>query len=196
MSNTGDLRNTEGKRNALLHPATRLFAERGLTAAPTSEISKQASVAEGTLFTYFKTKDDLINALYREIKLELADAMMSGFPRKKSVRSRLRHVWDSYVNWGVTNAEQRKVLAQLQVSGMLSKESIEAGSVPFVEMQNMIRNAIEQHILRADIPIELVSKMLGALAEATMDLIVLKPGMANKYRNGGFEIYWAGIARK
>jgi AcrR family transcriptional regulator len=152
--------------------------------------------AEGTLFTYFKTKDDLINALHREIKLELADAMMSGFPRKKSVRIRLRHVWNTYVNWGMANPEQRKVLAQLQVSGMLSKESLEAGSAPFVEMQNTTRDAIERHILRADLPIELISKMLAAVAEATMDLIVLKPAMANKYRNGGFEIYWAGIARK
>jgi AcrR family transcriptional regulator len=187
---------SEDKRNAILDAATRVFAARGLTAAPTSEISKQAGVAEGTLFTYFETKDDLINALYREIKLELADAMMSGFPRKKSVRARLQHVWDGYVNWGVTNPEQRKVLAQLQVSGMLSKGSIEAGSAPFVEMQKMIRDAIERHILRADLPIELISKMLGALAEATMDLIVLKPAMATKYREGGFEIYWAGIARK
>jgi AcrR family transcriptional regulator len=187
---------SEDKRNAILDAATRVFAERGLTAAPTSEISKQARVAEGTLFTYFKTKDDLINALYREIKLDLADAMMSGFPRKKSVRTRLRHVWDSYVNWGVANPEQRKVLAQLQVSGVLSKESIEAGSAPFVEMQNMIRDALEQHIFRADLPIELISKMLGALADATMDLIDLKPAMAKKYRDGGFEIYWAGIARK
>jgi len=70
---------SEGKRNAILDAATRVFAERGLTAAPTSEISKRAGVAEGTLFTYFKTKDDLINSLYREIKLELADAMMSDF---------------------------------------------------------------------------------------------------------------------
>jgi AcrR family transcriptional regulator len=187
---------SEDKRNAILDAATRAFAERGLTAAPTSEISRQAGVAEGTLFTYFKTKDDLINALYREIKLELADAMMSGFPRKKSVRTRLRHVWDGYVNWGVTNPEPRKVLAQLGVSGMLSKESIEAGSAPFAEMQNTIRDAIEQHLLRGDLPIELISKVLAALAEATTDLIGLKPAMANKYRNAGFEIYWAGIARK
>jgi AcrR family transcriptional regulator len=187
---------SEDKRNAILDAATRVFAERGLTAAPTSEISKQAGVAEGTLFTYFKTKDDLINALYREVKLELADAMMSGFPRKKSVRTRLRHVWDSYVNWGVANPEQRKVLAQLQVSGMLSKESIEAGSAPFLEIENMTRDAIQRHILRADLPIELISKMLGALAEATMDLILSKPAMANKYRAGGFEMYWVGIARK
>jgi len=92
---------SEDKRNAILNTAIRLFAERGLTAAPTSEISKQAGVAEGTLFTYFKTKDDLINALYREIKLELADAMMSDFPRKKNVRTRLQvfalaGLWDQW----------------------------------------------------------------------------------------------------
>ena len=89
---------SEDKRNAILDAATRVFAARGLTAAPTSEISKQAGVAEGTLFTYFRTKDDLINALDREIKLELADAAMSGFPRKTSVRNRMRHVWDGFVN--------------------------------------------------------------------------------------------------
>jgi AcrR family transcriptional regulator len=92
---------SEDKRNAILDAATRLFAERGLAGAPTSEISKRAAVAEGTLFTYFETKDDLINSLYREIKLELADAMMSDFPRKKNVRTRLQHVWDRYVNWGM-----------------------------------------------------------------------------------------------
>jgi hypothetical protein len=60
----------------------------------------------------------------------------------------------------------------------------------------MIRDAIGQDIPRADLPSELISKMLGASAEATMDLIVLKPAMANKYRNGEFEIYWAGISGK
>ena len=77
---------SEDKRNAILDAATHVFAERGLTAAPTSEISKQAGVAEGTLFTYFKTKEDLINALYREIKLELADPMMSDFHREEECR--------------------------------------------------------------------------------------------------------------
>jgi hypothetical protein len=79
---------------------------------------------------------------------------------------------------------------------MILKESIEAGSAPFVEMQNVIRDAIEQPILRADLPVELISKTMTASAGATMELIVLQPAMANKYRNGGFEVYRAGIARK
>ena len=183
------------KRNAILDAATRLFAERGLTAAPTSEISKLAGVAEGTLFTYFQTKDDLINALYREIKLELADAMMSDFPRKKSVGTRLRHVWDRWVNWGVANPEQQKVLAQLTVSEVLTKESRDAGSAPFVEFQKMIRDAIEQRVFRNDVPVELISRSLAALVEATIDLTVSNRSKAKQYRDSGFQMFWAGITK-
>jgi AcrR family transcriptional regulator len=186
---------SEDKRNAILEAATRLFAERGLTAAPTSEISKQASVAEGTLFTYFKTKDDLINALYWEIKLELADAMMSGFPRKKNVRTRLQHVWDRYVNWGIANPKQRKVLAQLQVSEVLTKASKDAGSAPFVEFQIMIRDAMEQRVFQNDVPVELISKSLAALVEATIDLTVSNRSKAKQYRDSGFQMFWAGITK-
>jgi AcrR family transcriptional regulator len=184
---------SEDKRNAILDAATRLFAERGFAGAPTSEISKRAGVAEGTLFAYFKSKNDLINGLYREIKLELADAMMSDFPRKKNVRTRLQHVWNRYVEWGIANPEQRKVLAQLQVSEVLTKESRDAGSAPFVEIQTMTRDAIAEHILRDDLPVELISRSLGALAEATMDLMVLYPTKASKYRDSGFQMFWAGI---
>jgi len=187
---------SEDKRSAILDAATRLFAERGLAAAPTSEISKRAGVAEGTLFTYFETKDDLINSLYREIKLELADAMMSDFPRKKNVRTRLRHVWDRYVNWGIANPKQRKVLAQLQVSEVLTKESKDAGGAPFVEFQTMIRDAIEQRIFRSDLPVELISKSLAALVEATIDLTVSNPSKAKNYRDSGFQMFRAGITKR
>jgi AcrR family transcriptional regulator len=187
---------SEDRRNAILGAATRLFAERGLTAAPTSEISKQAGVAEGTLFTYFKTKDHLINALYREIKLELADAMMSDFPRKKNVRTKLRHVWDRYLGWGIANSKQRKVLAQLQVSEALTEESRNAGSAPFVEFQMMIRDAMEQRVFRNDAPVELISRSLAALVEATIDLTVSNPSKARQYRDGGFQMFWAGITKR
>jgi AcrR family transcriptional regulator len=187
---------SEDKRSAILDAATHLFAERGLAAAPTSEISKRAGVAEGTLFTYFETKDDLINSLYREIKLELADAMMSDFPRKKSVRARMRHVWDRYVLWGIANPRQRKVLGQLLVSEVLTKESREAGNAPFVEFQTMIRDGIEGRVFRNDLPVELITKSFGALVEATIDLTVPNPSKADSYRDSGFQMLWAGITRQ
>jgi AcrR family transcriptional regulator len=185
---------SEDKRNAILSAATRVFAERGLGAA-TSAISSTAGVAEGTLFTYFKTKDDLVNELYRWIKLELADAMMSGFPRKKSVRHRLQHIWDCFVKWGVANPVQRKVLAQLEVSGRLSLESKRAGSAPFLEIQTMAQDAIARHVFQ-DLPQEFVSAVMRVLAETTMEFMVSHPQAADKYRQLGFAVLWAGISKK
>jgi AcrR family transcriptional regulator len=53
---------SDDKREAILAAATSVFAEGGLS-APTSAISKVAGIAEGTLFTYFLTKDDLERAV-------------------------------------------------------------------------------------------------------------------------------------
>src|SRR5271154_2787904 len=186
---------SEDKRNAILDAATHLFAERGLTAAPTSEISKQAGVAEGTLFTYFKTKDELINALYREIKLELADAMMSDFPRRAGIRERLQHVWNRYLAWGVKNPSQQKVLQQMTVWGGLTTESKRAGTAPFLEIEKMAEAAVAQHVF-LDRPLEFIAAAMNALADTPMDFMRRAPKQADMYRKQGFEMLWAGITRK
>jgi len=185
---------SEDKRNAILSAAAQIIAERGLAAA-TSVISNAAGVAEGTLFTYFETKDDLINELYRHIKREIADAMMSGFPRRKSVRHRLQHVWDSYVNWGVANPMQQKALKQIEVWGGLTAESKAAGTAPFIEVQRLADDAIAQRILQK-LPQQFVAAIIGTLSETTMEFIRQYPSKVEMYRKSGFEVLWAGITRK
>jgi AcrR family transcriptional regulator len=183
---------SEDKRNALLSAATQIFAERGL-GAPTAAITSTAGIAEGSLFTYFKTKDELINALYRELKLELADAMMSSF--ETSVRHRLEHVWNAYVEWGVANPDQQRVLKQIQVWGGLTEESKKAGFAPFTEVQRMADDALTQRIYK-DIPQPFIAAALGALAEMTMEFMRQEPGRAEMYRIAGFEMLWAGVTRR
>jgi AcrR family transcriptional regulator len=185
---------SQDKRNAILEAATQVFAERGLSAA-TAAISGAAGIAEGTLFTYFPTKDELINALYREIKLELADAMMSSFPRRKSVRLRIRHVWNQYVKWGIQNPPQQRFLRQVEVWNGLTKESKKAGSAPFVEIEAMIEEAEREHIVQ-DLPRLFVQASMSALAETVMELSRHDPVRAMTYRDAAFEMLWAGIARK
>ena len=185
---------SEDKRNAILFAATQVFAERGL-GAPTAAITTAAGIAEGSLFTYFKTKHELINTLYRELKLELADAMMSGFPRKQSVRHRLEHVWNGYVQWGVANPDQQRVLKQIQVWGGLTEESKQAGSAPFIEIQRMAEDALTQRIYK-EIPQAFIGAALGALAEMTMEFMAREPERAEMHRTAGFEMLWAAITRR
>ena len=54
--------NKENTRKAILQAALELFAEQGFYRTTTKAISRKAGIAEGTLFNYFETKEDL--ALY------------------------------------------------------------------------------------------------------------------------------------
>ncbi len=51
------------KRQALLQSAVHAIAKAGLGAS-TAKIATGAGLAEGTMFTYFPSKDDLLNELY------------------------------------------------------------------------------------------------------------------------------------
>ena len=54
--------NKENTKRAILRAALELFAEKGFYHTTTKAISRKAGIAEGTLFNYFQTKEDL--ALY------------------------------------------------------------------------------------------------------------------------------------
>ncbi len=70
------------RRNAILVAATKLIAVQGL-GAPTAKIAKAAGIADGSLFTYFPDKDDLLNQLYVELKMELREAVLALTPGRE-----------------------------------------------------------------------------------------------------------------
>lgn len=51
------------KQISILQAAIEVFSEKGYSATSTSEISQKAGVAEGTIFRYYKTKNDLLLAI-------------------------------------------------------------------------------------------------------------------------------------
>ena len=55
---------TTDKRERILAAAERIFARHGFFAARVSEIAKEAGVADGTIYLYFKSKDDLLISLF------------------------------------------------------------------------------------------------------------------------------------
>src|ERR1700726_393291 len=113
---------SEDKRTAILEAAAKVVATLGLS-APTAKIAKGAGVAEGTLFTYFANKDELLNQLYLELKIDLRDAMMTGYPAGKSLIDRNRHVWGRYIGWGSAHPLKRRALRQLAVSDRITEGS-------------------------------------------------------------------------
>jgi TetR/AcrR family fatty acid metabolism transcriptional regulator len=62
------------KRQAILHGAVRVFAEKGFFNATVAEIARAAGVADGTIYLYFKSKDELLLSVFDEKMLLLSEA--------------------------------------------------------------------------------------------------------------------------
>src|ERR1035438_3168203 len=82
--------NKENTRKAILQAALALFAEQGFYRTTTKAISRKAGIAEGTLFNYFETKEDL--ALYffeRELDEVIAWYERDGRVRRAALAEKL-----------------------------------------------------------------------------------------------------------
>jgi TetR/AcrR family fatty acid metabolism transcriptional regulator len=57
---------TTDKRERILQAALTVFAKRGFYTAKVSEVAREAGVADGTIYLYFKNKDDLLIQLFED----------------------------------------------------------------------------------------------------------------------------------
>lgn len=76
------------KRAALLEAALELFAENGFHGAPTSLIAERAGVGVGTIYRYFKDKDELIGELHKQLHAKAVAWVCEGYREDQPVRER------------------------------------------------------------------------------------------------------------
>jgi AcrR family transcriptional regulator len=183
---------SEDKRQAILLAATRLFAEEGLN-APTARIAKTAGVAEGSLFTYFPSKDELLNQLYLELKGQLREAMDPA-PAQAGLREQVRQAWLTYVAWGVAHPQERQVLAWLGLSDRILEATRTQGFKTFCDVSRLLEAGMAQGVLR-DQPPAFVGALMAAMADTTMDFINRDPAAAERTREAGFAAFWNAITR-
>jgi TetR/AcrR family transcriptional regulator, fatty acid metabolism regulator protein len=63
------------RRDAILDAATHVFAERGFFAAQVADVAARAGIAAGTVYLYFRSKDDLLISIFDRTMAEaLAEA--------------------------------------------------------------------------------------------------------------------------
>src|SRR5438477_716828 len=75
------------KREAILDAALELFAERGFHGTAVPLVAERAKVGAGTIYRYFESKEQLVNALYKRWKGAIAHAVMSDFPFAEPARA-------------------------------------------------------------------------------------------------------------
>jgi TetR/AcrR family transcriptional regulator, fatty acid metabolism regulator protein len=163
------------KRDAILRAAIDVFAERGYFNAQVADVARAAGVAAGTVYLYFKNKDDLLVSIFeRSMREGLADSRAAvadlGDPRE-----RLRRLAQGHL---ARLGSDRKLAIVFQVELRQSTKFMERFSSTLLrDYLGLIREAIadgqREGLFRADITATSAAKMLfGALDEMATNWIL------------------------
>lgn len=82
------------KRDRILDAAVKVFARTGFHATRVSEVAKAAGVADGTIYLYFKSKEELLVSLFEDRVEKLLAHMTAELPKEPNAPARLRSIID------------------------------------------------------------------------------------------------------
>lgn len=77
------------KRDRILDAAERVFAQRGFYAAKVADIAREAGVADGTIYLYFKNKDDLLISLFESRMVRVNQILAAAIATSERPREQL-----------------------------------------------------------------------------------------------------------
>jgi TetR/AcrR family fatty acid metabolism transcriptional regulator len=163
------------KRDAILRAAIDVFADRGFFGAQVADIARAAGVAAGTVYLYFKSKDDLLVSIFdRSMRegLTLGRAAVADFD---DPRERLRRLARAHL---ARLGGDRNLAIVFQVELRQSTKFMERFSSTLLrDYLGLIRDAIADGqragIFRTDIKATVAAKIFfGALDEMATNWIL------------------------
>ncbi|GMA62311.1 TetR/AcrR family transcriptional regulator [Alicyclobacillus fastidiosus] len=89
-------RRDSGKHNSILQAAIQVIAGSGYHNAQISRIAREAGVADGTVYLYFKNKEDLLLSILRKAIGEVVSQLEEALARERDAASKLRRVVEVY----------------------------------------------------------------------------------------------------
>ena len=143
------MRKKEGnKKQAIFDATLRLITERGFHATPTSRIAKEAGIAAGTLYLYFKSKDELLNQLYLEVKRHMAASLTKGRAENLTIEEEIALLWRNMLNHLLSNPIEFAFMEQFENSPLLDQATLSASSDIFEPVRTLISQAQAQKVIK------------------------------------------------
>ena len=183
---------SDDRRSAILSATTRVIAAQGL-GAPTATIAQEAGGSNGSLFTYFETKADLLNHLYVELKTEMGLAALHELPAASDPREQVLSMWSRWLRWATSFPDKRRTLAHLGVSGDITAESRRTVHQTMAGIAELLERCRKKGRMR-DAPPEFVLALMSAMADTTADFMIRDPANADQHCLTAFDAVWRMLA--
>lgn len=174
----------DDKRSRILAAAIRIFADNGFHNSKVGDIAKEANVADGTIYLYFKNKDDILISLFEEALSLLINNMRAELKKAKGPLEKVQ----SFIRVHLSTVEQYQAVAEVMQVELRQSHKFMKEYVPekYAEYLNIISDIIlegqKAGVVKKDIvPAVYKRALFGALDEISLHWVLTKRKRKSKY---------------
>ena len=169
--------NVSDKRTAILRSATKVFARKGFFNSKVSDIAAKAGIADGTVYLYFKSKDEILHSIFDRAMAEFITEGRQELEKLDDPVEKLRKISSLHLD-RLGSDRDLAIVFQIELRGS-TKFMQEFSAAGFAEYLDVIRRTVEEGqksgVFRTDIKAVICAKILyGSLDEMVTNWILSK----------------------
>ncbi len=130
-------RDAHSTREKLVRAALDLFTNQGYHETTTPQIARRAGIAEGTIYRYFSSKEQLLNEIYRA-GTRLFIESLKETPLTAPCRERLERIAKSWRQIAYYNPNAARLVFQTQIKPLLDPKSKEIENELKAEIEKIV----------------------------------------------------------
>ncbi|GAB3922612.1 TetR/AcrR family transcriptional regulator [Mucilaginibacter myungsuensis] len=166
-----------------------MFVEYGFHGTATAKVAQEAGVANGTLFHHYKTKDELVLAIYVWIKDELEASLAAITHDSDFITPKFKTIFTATLHWALQNRGKFYYLRQFELSPHYA--NVPTGDNQTI-LDRLIAEGIRRKILRTH-PAELILTLYNNHVFGLYQYITqadLEPNKQTAIISEGYEMIW------
>jgi len=163
------------KRDRILRAAVKIFSRKGFFNSKVSEIARAAEVADGTIYLYFRNKDDLLISLFEEKMGEVVADVRRRIADGGNALEKLRIFIENHMDLLEREAGLVEVLqVELRQSTKFLKDYTPVKFFEYLEViSDILEEGKKEGVLRPDLNISIARRAIfGALDELSLTYIL------------------------
>jgi len=187
--------NRQDKRAAALQATLELISEQGFQGTPMSQIAERANIGVGTIYRYFASKDELINALYVDVKSRMAHYLFKDYSEDKPADETFMTFTRNMVDYFTQNPKVLLFIEQYANSPLITTDSHEEGLRSFEPAKALFKKAKKDGLMK-DLPLEMICSLVFG---STLSLVKLSLFGKNKLSaddlDKGLQAVWDAVKK-
>lgn len=186
------------KRTLILDAAMKTFVKRGYPDTRVSEIAAEAKVAEGTLYNYFPSKEEILLALFDEKWGGIIDEIKKKISRLNNPNDKLKAIFSMVVTMFKKDRHLAEIfLIDIKQSSIFLNNYTINRVVEFIDLiEEILEEGKEKGIYRKNLDTRVAKMVIFGAAQGILLSWVLNESKAVKSRTFQFSLFRAARALK